>query len=83
MTPKERVVHQCPPEGSGTTPCCNHTPFELPRTDMMTLDPGSVTCWGASTAKRLLREELADRWEKEGRDDLAPHQRVAKWLRGK
>ena len=30
--------------GSGTTPCCGKTPFELPLTDRLTLDPQRVTC---------------------------------------
>ena len=38
------VTHLCPPEGSGTFPCCGLTPFEAPRTDRMTLDPSLVTC---------------------------------------
>jgi len=38
------VVHACPPHGAAMTPCCARTPFELPRTDRMTLDPGAVTC---------------------------------------
>ena len=38
------VTHRCPPEGSGVTSCCGRTPFELPMTDRMTLDPALVTC---------------------------------------
>lgn len=38
------ITHQCPPDGRGFTPCCGKTPFELPRTDRMTLDPSLVTC---------------------------------------
>ncbi|MEU9323243.1 hypothetical protein AB0D91_05425 [Streptomyces canus] len=38
------VVHGCPPDGSGLTPCCGRTPFELPRTDRMSTDPAAVTC---------------------------------------
>ena len=38
------IVHACPPDGGGLTPCCGKTPFELPRTDRMTLDPSLVTC---------------------------------------
>lgn len=41
------VVRRCPPEGSGLTPCCGRTPFELPLTDRMTLDPTLVTCQSA------------------------------------
>ena len=37
-------THQCPPNGgSGLMPCCGRTPFEVPRTDRMTVD-GVVTC---------------------------------------
>jgi hypothetical protein len=42
--PKPETVHGCPPDGSGVTPCCGRTPFELPRTDRMTRDPNAVTC---------------------------------------
>lgn len=38
------IVHECPPIGSGLTLCCNRTPFELPITDRMTLQPELVTC---------------------------------------
>jgi len=38
------ITHSCPPEGQYLTPCCGKTPFELPRTDRMTLDPSLVTC---------------------------------------
>lgn len=41
------VTHHCPPEGKSLTPCCSRTPFELPRTHRMTLDPELVTCVGA------------------------------------
>jgi hypothetical protein len=37
-------VHACPPDGSGLTPCCGRTPFELPRSEFMTTVPGRVTC---------------------------------------
>jgi len=41
--PVSLTVHLCPPEGSGTMPCCGASPFE--RTgDRMTLDPRRVTC---------------------------------------
>lgn len=42
----DTIVHACPPEGSGLTPCCGRTPFELPYSDRMTLT-GLVTCVGA------------------------------------
>jgi hypothetical protein len=38
------VVHACPPPGSGLTPCCGRTPFELLRTDRMSADQAAVTC---------------------------------------
>ena len=40
------VTHQCPPEGGGgLMPCCGLTPFEVPPTDRITLNPSLVTCW--------------------------------------
>jgi len=39
------VVHGCPPDGSGLTPCCGRTPFELPRTDRISSE-APVTCPG-------------------------------------
>lgn len=41
---KVSVVHGCPPEGSGLTPCCGESPFELSPVDRMTNDPKLVTC---------------------------------------
>jgi hypothetical protein len=40
------VTHQCPPEGGGLMPCCGQTPFEVARSDRMTLDESLVTCKG-------------------------------------
>lgn len=42
------TIHECPePGGGGLMPCCGRTPFEVPRSDRMTRDPGNVTCgWG-------------------------------------
>ena len=37
-------THACPPGDSGTMPCCGRTPFEVPGSDRMTLDPALVTC---------------------------------------
>lgn len=37
-------VHACPEDGSGVTPCCDRTPFELPATDRMTHIPALATC---------------------------------------
>jgi hypothetical protein len=41
---RAEVTHQCPPDSGGLMPCCGLTPFEVPRTDRMTLDPALVTC---------------------------------------
>ena len=38
------ITHLCPPEGEYVMPCCGKTPFEVPSTDRMTLDPEQVTC---------------------------------------
>lgn len=37
-------IHRCPPAGEGTMPCCGRTPFEVSRSDGMTIDPDAVTC---------------------------------------
>lgn len=42
----KETVHGCPPDGSGLTPCCGRTPFELPRTDRISSE-APVTCKGA------------------------------------
>ena len=50
------VTHQCPPDGGGgLMPCCGLTPFEAPKTDRMTLEPGLVTCarMASTSAVRL------------------------------
>ncbi|MER8002971.1 hypothetical protein [Streptomyces sp. NPDC095613] len=41
------VVHGCPPDGSGLTPCCGRTPFELPRGDRISVE-APATCTGAA-----------------------------------
>ena len=38
------TVHQCPPADEAVMPCCGRTPFEVLRTDRITLDPAKVTC---------------------------------------
>lgn len=38
------TTHACPADGAAVTPCCGRSPFELPMTDRMTLDPALVTC---------------------------------------
>jgi hypothetical protein len=42
----EEVVHGCPPDGSGLTPCCGRTPFELPLGDRISSE-APTTCPGA------------------------------------
>lgn len=42
------TVHRCPPHGESLTPCCGRTPFELPRTERITVDDLLVTCGRAS-----------------------------------
>jgi hypothetical protein len=44
--PAIEVVHHCPVNPSGLTPCCRRTPLELPRTDRLTIKTGEVTCAG-------------------------------------
>ncbi|MGW2720814.1 hypothetical protein [Streptomyces sp. NPDC001492] len=39
------TVHRCPPDGSGLTPCCGRTPFELPISDRISSE-APVTCKG-------------------------------------
>lgn len=39
------VVHGCPPDGSGLTPCCGRSPFELPLGDRISSE-ASTTCPG-------------------------------------
>jgi hypothetical protein len=63
MTPADEpsaasVVHACPPDGSGLTPCCERTSFELPRTDRMSSDPTAVTC---AAIRAVVFREAADR----------------------
>lgn len=41
---RDEVTHMCPPTGSGYTPCCGLTPFELPRGGRLTLNADEVTC---------------------------------------
>lgn len=40
------VTHRCPPQGEYLMPCCGLTPYEVPRTDRMTLARELVTCTG-------------------------------------
>jgi hypothetical protein len=38
------IIHRCPIGDSNIMPCCNRTPWEIPMTDRMTVDPKLVTC---------------------------------------
>jgi hypothetical protein len=38
------TVHLCPADGGRVMPCCGQTPFDVARTDRMTLDEALVTC---------------------------------------
>jgi hypothetical protein len=40
------ITHASPQGKGGKTPCCNHTVFELKRTDRLTNDMALVTCPG-------------------------------------
>ena len=43
--PPPEVTHECPPDGAGgVMSCCGLTPFDVPRSDRMTLNPALVTC---------------------------------------
>ena len=43
--PSPEVTHLCPQDGAGgVMSCCRLTPFDVPRSDRMTLDPALVTC---------------------------------------
>ncbi|MCZ4602953.1 hypothetical protein O3S80_04030 [Streptomyces sp. Lzd4kr] len=48
--PKPEVVHACPPDGSGLTPCCGRTPFELPLSDRISSEV-PVTCPGPAVVQ--------------------------------
>lgn len=39
------LTHRAPHVGSGVFPCCGLSPFEVPRTDRVTIE-GKVTCRG-------------------------------------
>ncbi len=44
------ATHGCPSDGSGLTPCCSRTPFELPRDDRISSE-AAVTCTGRTAAE--------------------------------
>lgn len=45
----QAVVHACPRQGTGITPCCGRSPLELPRSERITTDPDAVTCTASAT----------------------------------
>lgn len=45
------TVHACPPDGSGLTPCCGRTPFELPLGDRISSE-APTTCTGPAAGAR-------------------------------
>jgi len=49
------TVHGCPPDGSGLTPCCGRTPFELPLTDRISSE-APVTCPGPAGGAQQPKE---------------------------
>lgn len=53
------VTHRCRIGDNGWTPCCDRTPFELPRSDRLTEDPALVTCQGRAAQRE--REAEAHR----------------------
>lgn len=38
------TIHLCPPSGTGVMPCCGKVPFEVARTDRLTVHRDEVTC---------------------------------------
>ena len=53
-----RVVHACPPKGSGVMPCCGATPFEK-QGEWLTVNPALVNC----DRQRLIAENARLRAE--------------------
>ncbi|WP_205576240.1 hypothetical protein, partial [Streptomyces europaeiscabiei] len=51
------TVHACPPDGSGVTPCCGRTPFELPRTDRISSETAAITCAPAVSSRPGTEQE--------------------------
>jgi hypothetical protein len=49
--PPAEVVHGCPPDGSGLTPCCGRTPFELPLGHRISTE-APTTCTGPAEEQR-------------------------------
>lgn len=48
--PPTETVHACPPDGSGLTPCCGRTPFELPLSDRISSE-APATCPGTAVVQ--------------------------------
>lgn len=67
------VTHLCPPDGTQVTPCCDQTPFDLPRTDRITEDPSLVTCRATETeATESKGEQVSDDPTTQGGDGIGP-----------
>lgn len=66
------LTHACPPDGSGTTPCCGRTPFEIAG-DRMTTESSLVTC---GTTRDT--EQPAYAWAQTV--DTTERDRLASWL---
>ena len=68
--PSDAVVHASPEIGAAEMPCCGRSPFEVPMTDRVTLDPERVTCRkmppsdavreAAAALRHKMREVYAD-----------------------
>lgn len=54
------VVHACPDEGDALTPCCNRSPFGLPRGHVLTGDDTMVTCGKVAYGQHAYRPPDAD-----------------------
>lgn len=52
---RAEVVHGCPPDGSGLTPCCGCTPFELPLGDRISSE-APITCTGRAAVSQPGKE---------------------------
>lgn len=53
------ATHASPPDGSGLTPCCARTPFELAEDDRITSNIDNVTCLGKQRTKGKPRTPCA------------------------
>lgn len=57
------ITHLSPISGSGLTGCCGRPPLELASTDLITNDPGIVTCRRKATRRLRLALEILGRIE--------------------